>query len=281
MLRDILCQLPRWGTWPCDEINYIWRYGNARERSDALRRDHARPAVKRYIEAAFLRLARSKGVRQVVEKTCANCLRVGFVDEVFPSARFIVIVRDGRDAVSSAMERWTADLDWRYLARKARFVPPSDVPYYGFRFFAGRLRGCLSKDGVARSWGPRFEGMSEILAERGLAAVCAHQWRECVESVEAVLPELDSSRILRVRYEDFVQDPEDEIARIGGFFGAQVDQAAARELAAPVHAESVGRWEWVLTGEEAQEIEDIVRSPLRLLGHGPDSGAGASAGSAR
>ena len=29
MLRDVLVKLPGVGTWPCDEINYIWRHGNA------------------------------------------------------------------------------------------------------------------------------------------------------------------------------------------------------------------------------------------------------------
>ena len=28
MLRDALCVLPGFDTWPCDEGNYIWRHGN-------------------------------------------------------------------------------------------------------------------------------------------------------------------------------------------------------------------------------------------------------------
>ena len=28
MLRDLLSSLEPFATWPCDEINYIWRHGN-------------------------------------------------------------------------------------------------------------------------------------------------------------------------------------------------------------------------------------------------------------
>ena len=30
MLRDVLTSLDGVDTWPCDEINYIWRHGNIR-----------------------------------------------------------------------------------------------------------------------------------------------------------------------------------------------------------------------------------------------------------
>ena len=30
MLRDLLAQLPQFSTWPCDEINYIWRHSAKR-----------------------------------------------------------------------------------------------------------------------------------------------------------------------------------------------------------------------------------------------------------
>ena len=38
----------------------------------------------------------------MVEKTCANTLRLPFVDKVLPEARYLHIVRDGVDVVASA-----------------------------------------------------------------------------------------------------------------------------------------------------------------------------------
>ena len=43
MLRDVLTALDGIGTWPCDEINYIWRHGNVRYPSDELPRENATP----------------------------------------------------------------------------------------------------------------------------------------------------------------------------------------------------------------------------------------------
>ncbi|HUT60609.1 MAG TPA: sulfotransferase, partial [Phycisphaerae bacterium] len=108
MLRDMLTAFPGVGTWPCDEINYIWRHGNARYATDEFPPELARPRVRAYIRRAFDRLAARRGLSHVVEKTCANSLRVQFVRAVVPEARFIHIVRDGRDVAVSAVQRWTA-----------------------------------------------------------------------------------------------------------------------------------------------------------------------------
>ena len=48
LLRDLLTQLPGYGTWPCDEINYIWRHGNA---------THPRQPVHRFDQSATHRVS--------------------------------------------------------------------------------------------------------------------------------------------------------------------------------------------------------------------------------
>ena len=87
MLRDVLTSLPGVATWPCDEINYIWRHGNVRYPSDELRPDMARTAVRKYIRKQFDWVAGKYQAHTGVEKTCANSLRVGFVDRVVPDAK--------------------------------------------------------------------------------------------------------------------------------------------------------------------------------------------------
>ena len=111
MLRDALTRLSGIETWPCDEINYIWRHGNVRYVSDEIPAENATGSVAGYIRGCFNSMGRRTGAETLVEKTCANCLRVPFVDEVVPEARYIYIVRDGIDAAGSARQRWTAGLD--------------------------------------------------------------------------------------------------------------------------------------------------------------------------
>ena len=131
MLRDVLTSFDGISTWPCDEINYIWRHGNVRYPSDEIPSCKASPSIRSYIQQRFTDIRKKYDADVVVEKTCANSLRVPFVDAVVPDAKYIFIYRDGIDATGSAKERWTAELDIPYILEKVKFVPKTDLPYYG------------------------------------------------------------------------------------------------------------------------------------------------------
>ena len=91
MLRDALTALDGFETWPCDEINPVWRHGNINWPTDAIPPERA-ANPRAYIRRAFQRIWRETGKPCfVVEKTCANSLRVPFVDAVVPEAEYIHI----------------------------------------------------------------------------------------------------------------------------------------------------------------------------------------------
>jgi hypothetical protein len=219
MLRDLVCTLPGCGTWPCDEINFIWRHGNRGHPSDALSAELATAKVQRFIRSRFGAVAQAYGLSTVVEKTCANSLRVPFVDRVVPDAKYLFIVRNGFDAVASAMVRWRAGLDLPYTLRKARFVPWGDVPGYAATFAANRVFRMFSRERRIAQWGPRLEGMSELLSQHALDEVCAMQWRSCVEAAEQALAGIGSKRVLSVRYESVVSDPCAVLRQVVAFLG--------------------------------------------------------------
>ena len=54
ILRDTLAQLPSVATWPCEEIKFIWRHGNARYPSDIFPNEFATSAVKNMCVVIFL-----------------------------------------------------------------------------------------------------------------------------------------------------------------------------------------------------------------------------------
>jgi len=265
LLRDIISSLDGFDTWPCDEINYIWRHGNRSASTDELQPSDARPDVRRYIRRAFDRQQSRAGGGAVVEKTCANSLRVGFVNQVFPDARIVYIMRDARDVVASAMERWTASLDVGYLARKARFVPPADLPYYALKYARSRLNLFGAGERRLSTWGPRFEGLGDLVGTRTLAEVCAHQWSRCVASSAAQLDAfVDPSRVLRVRYEVLVTEPTVEIRRVAVFLAAE---GLPMYKTPKVRASSVGRWRTALTLEQQESVTSIVGEQLSTAGY--------------
>jgi len=267
ILRNVLCRLPGFETWPCDEINFIWRYGNASLPHDELSPSHARPEVKEFICGAFRRMARRSRARFLVEKTCANSLRLGFVDRVNPDARYVAIVRDGRDVVPSAMKRWYASLDPLYVARKARFVPLRDVPCYAVRFLRNRLSRVLSSERRLATWGPRFRGMDEVLESRGLAVTCAVQWRRSVEQSISILDGMPTDRVHHIRYEEFVEDPVGTLVELTDALGVSLDEVGAREVTADVWRHSVGKGREWLDRDIADDIRPIMAPTLARLGY--------------
>ena len=265
-LRDALCTLRDFHTWPCDEINYIWRHGNKEVATDQFSRSHARPEVASFIREAFAQEARKDQTATLVEKTCANSLRVGFVHEVFPEAQFVHITRDGRDVAASAIDRWTAPLDVPYLAAKARYVPKTDLPYYASRYLGSRVAKVRSSEDRLSWWGPKFEGMEHLTPETPLVEVAARQWERCVALSVEQLALVPQEQVLNVRYSDLVEDPRNTLATITEFLGKDIGDSALSIAANTIRAGSVGKWRSALSAEQIEMIAPIVDPALAMIG---------------
>jgi len=262
MLRDVLTSFEGLATWPCDEINYIWRHGNVRYSSDEFPPENATPPVKRYIQRRFNDIRQKYDADVVVEKTCANSLRVPFVDAVVPNARYVFIFRDGIDATGSAKERWTAKLDIPYILEKVRFVPKTDLPYYGLRYFWARLYRFISREKRLAFWGPALDGMPDILQKHTLNEVCALQWQRCVDKSEEAFSAMPSDKVIRVRYEDFVREPTQELTRILQFIGKYVEPEEIARAVKGVSPRSLGKGRKALGEEEVANLESLVGQTL-------------------
>ena len=267
MLRDVLCELDGVGTWPCDEINYIWRHGNISAETDQFERELATPAVKRYIRRQFDALAKKQRLNVVVEKTCANSLRVPFVNEVIPDARYIFIVRNGYDALASANLRWKAKLDIGYLLKKARYVPLLDLPFYAIRYVMNRIYRLFSGGQRLAFWGPKWGGMDDLLRNNSLETVCAVQWKQCVELAERGLENIDSKKVVALKYEDFVRDPEGELKRILDSFELTVPQEQISRATSGVRVSSVGKGKQQMEQPVVSSLEPLIGETLTRHGY--------------
>ena len=270
MLRDVLTSQPGVTTWPCDEINLVWKHGNRHEASDELTPDHARPEVRHYIRDRFERLHRRDGAAVVVEKTCATSLRVEFARRVLPGATYVLITRDGIDAAASAMQRWHAPFDLRYSVAKARFAPPADLAWYGWRFAVTQLQrrtargdGAVQDAGVSTWWGPRPHDFRELMRNHPLDELCAIQWQRCVEAAWRGLEGLPAEQLVTVRYEDFVADPVGQAARLAETLGTPGVPAVGA-----VSPDSVGRGRERLGPEAVARLEALVGPTLERVHRG-------------
>ncbi len=267
MLRDLLTAIPGFGTWPCDEINAIWRHGNTRHPSDVLDDSLATPRVTAFIRGRFDSLARKQDLDVVVEKTCANSLRVPFVDRALPEARYVFIVRDGYDAAVSACKRWHAEVEIRYLAQKARWVPPSDLPLYGMRFIRNRWHKLTSGEKRLAFWGPALDDMQNLLAQHPVDEVCAMQWRECVESSLDAFEHIAPDRVHRIRYEDIVDDRAAALEALSAFAGIPVPDLAGHPAFAGISPRSVGKGRTDLGPNGIERLRPLVAPTMERLGY--------------
>ncbi|MBS0212190.1 MAG: sulfotransferase [Proteobacteria bacterium] len=256
-LRGVLAAAPGHVATPFDS-NHVWRIGNAGAADDELDPASISDRTARVIRDALWKLAVPGGVHDggtLVEKTVSNSLRPDFVERVLPEARYILLIRDGRDVIESTFRMWQAPPDAAGLRQKLASLPVSAIPYaawYGVNMVMGKLRG----RGVG-VWGVRYRGIAQDLERLSVPEVCAHQWRTCVESSLRVAQKMDSSRFIQLRYEDLIADeaaldPVAEFLQVTSHGRDCLRSALRRTIRAPE------RSRWTETFDEAARVKVLA-----------------------
>jgi len=262
LLRDMLTSQSGIATWPCDEINYIWRYANASFPHDQMPPALAGPKNTRYIRSQFDWLAKRTDAPFIVEKTCANSLRVPFIYHMLPEAKFIYIVRDGMDAAVSAMKCWQGQFDMGYVMKKARFVPFKDVPYYGGQFIYNRMYRLFSGKKRASHWGPKLPGMAQLVQQYDLASVCALQWRQCVAQADQAFAHMPDHQWHTVYYEQLLREPEATFQRLADFIAPNRHMAIDCARWPKLDTSCIGKGRSVLSSEQHRTLVEYTQKEL-------------------
>jgi len=227
----------------------------------------AQPWIQMYIRRKFQWVAQRYDAHTVVEKTCANSLRVGFVDQVLDKPKYIFIYRSGLDAVSSAMNRWRASLDLTYVLRKARFVPASDLPYYALGYLGSLIGRLTSSDRRLATWGPVLPALSRAGGPGDLDELCAYQWQACVERSLDAFDAMSGDRVLRIAYEELVEDKAIQASRIEEFLDLDVNVLSNSAYLREISTKSVGKARAKMSPETIARINHIIGPTMRRLGY--------------
>jgi hypothetical protein len=193
----------------------------------------------------LLLLAAGDGGRRFVEKNPENCFVVPFLARAFPDARFVQIIRDGRDvAVSHAEKPWLS-------ARSAGT---------GRRGRGGQAWGPWAR------WWVEPERAEEFAAASDLTRT-AWSWRRFTDSARTALAQLPADRVLTLRYEDVVRQPREAAETIAEFFGHATAPESLRAALATADPGSIGRWRNALDVDGLADVEREAGSLLRDLGY--------------
>lgn len=213
LLRDALSAHPKVETWPCDEINYIFRHRKLFRtfKSDRLDASDYDIKTKEYLNRQFSKIKSDI----IIEKTCANSLRVAYLNKNFPQAKFIFIHRRGKDVVLSAEKRWKGKVRSEYLKKKLEFIPWKDLWFHiPFQIFNKIWK---SITGIFYRWGPYLPEMDN---EKTLRSKCIVQWKKCIElSLQDFQNSISPKQVLIVNFERLIKNPKEITEECLDFMG--------------------------------------------------------------
>lgn len=251
-------------------LEEVWSIGREDTDHDQYEADDVTPEIREKIREAFREKLESN--RIYVEKNVRNSLRVPYIRAVFPRAKFIHIVRDGRDAIASLRTRWRNPIDWDYyLSLRSLRLSPRDIVYYSVRLGWKFVRRLLKGESHVDVWGPHYPGLREDLRERTLFEVCVRQWKYCVEQARDEGAR-DEDSYFEFRYENLVENPADVLAPLSEFVGLDDPDPwvdfARREL----REDSIGRWRDEFTDSELRTFNEVAGDLHDELGYSSCSG---------
>ena len=193
LLYSILRTSSKLAHWP-GEAHEVWEadYHPALRgwESNSLTPEDVEPAPAAKIKREFFLVA-GKGKR-LIDKTPRNAGRVGFINALFPDARFVFLQRDGRDNVNSLMNAWRTPRYRTYALPEPHSIPGVDPKWWKFVLYSG--------------WRNDAAGPLEV--------VCAKQWSVSNDSALDAGANIPEDRWLKIRYEDLVAEPEAEVGRL-------------------------------------------------------------------
>lgn len=162
--------------------------------------------------------------------------RIGYLDEIFPEAEFVHLVRDGRDVANSFLQvgfwgGWEGPQNWKF----------------------GKL-----PDGLRQVWEEH---------DRSFVALAGICWRLAVGSIEEARDELSPDRFVEVRYEDLVARPREEIARVLQGCGLRRSDRHLEGIDREEVRDASGKHRRDLTARQQRVLDVVTRGARERYGY--------------
>jgi len=261
LLGNLLAAHPQVAYW--EEPRTIWSQGNAWRDDDALGASDLTPSIAEKIDRRFASFLATSGCRKFAEKTPGNTLRLHFIHALYPDARVIHLVRDGRAVVASMLRMLEMPPDRGRLVARLRETPlrelPAQLPLL-FRHLAGRM----FRGGQRSFWGPKPPGWRTWL-DLPKPVMLARQWRHLVETAQRDLEVFPGQQRLQLRYEELVAEPALWLEKICEV--CDLDVAFDRDALEQINADRIDAWRDVLDEASVAQIDDEAGDLLRSLGY--------------
>jgi len=199
--------------WLIESIDAL-RPGAPGVDSNRLRASHLTPPIAQNIKTQLLerlvdkhgRSLPSGSALRILEKTPKNSLRIPFLHEIFPDARFIFLWREPRGNLSSIIEAWRS----------------------------GRWRTYPALEGFVLPWSLLLPPGWQDLRGRPVEEIAAFQWKTTNQIILDDLKSMSGEAWTSVEYAELVRAPEVTVRRLCAFadldFGAGLAERVRQQL---------------------------------------------------
>lgn len=249
------------------DVGYVWRYGNEDLAHDELTPAMSNIKIKAYIRDTLPKLTETRKPKAnfFLEKSVPNTLRPSFLFDIYPEAKFIHLIRDGRAVTESAIRLWQEPADKKYLLKKLKYFPWSNYKY-AFWYLSNMVKGALSGARTQHIWGPRYKGMDTDASTLPIEIVCARQWKRSVEIAREQLKEVPGDQIIEIRYEDLMKD-KDTLLRICTFLGLSDSDKVTKKFQETAQKSNLDKWKQEISPITLSKINTEIGSVLTDLGY--------------
>lgn len=270
------------------EPYFVWDRHFRKYPHDERTAQDATPEVCRQIYTDFINYKQKAGNKIIIDKSPRNSLKIPFIRRIFPHARFIHIIRDGRDVTLSINKEWMRRRSAVYDVQKDnhlnyknalqvifRWLSRQPSMKYKLRAFWFETHGHLfnKSKNLHRlrwkgkiGWGPRFEGWQRIYEQSSLLQFNAYQWLNCVDKIMAFWPVIPQDEKLEIRYEELLQKGNKVLTKILDFLEVENDPEFFSRIP-QLKTNNFNKWQKEFSDDQLQEIQPILEKKLIELGY--------------
>jgi hypothetical protein len=270
------------------EPYFVWDHFFRKAPDDERTEVDASPEVRKWIYRNFARYKTRKKCSVLIDKSPRNSLKIQFILKIFPQAKFIHLLRDGRDVTLSINKEWLRRQNivqnplskgrfnygeayrviHKFLSRQPFLKDKLRALWFethGHLINKGKHLNRLRWDGEI-GWGPRFKHWKQIYEQSSLLQFNAYQWLHCLQRIEADWKLIQKNNRLIVSYEDLIQTPRQKIAEILDFVSLDANKAFFESLP-KLKADNYNKWKIEFSKEDLKEITPIVTPQLKKFGY--------------
>jgi omega-hydroxy-beta-dihydromenaquinone-9 sulfotransferase len=232
--------LERLRVGPAEAYGFWERLCGEKFRYDYLHGVTTTPGERRRVSEAISKVARYQGKTRFAAKVTGPA-RIGFLSSIFPDARFVHVVRDGRAVVQSLMRVY-----W-WKERNRMHVPA--------------WRNGLTERDLADL--RRYKEAPEALA--------GVQWRRVVEMAREEAAALAPDRYAEAHYERFVSAPQEVLGEIASFCDLPPSRRAEDFLESRFELRDMNfQWRERFDGATIAMLDDLIGDALAEFGYRVD-----------